>query len=274
MTAKKKDEEKAPAPAPDRADAIQVRTQNVIKQVLTTDMADVMQDGKIDEDKIRERLKALKKVVDLSYFEMGRWLYVVQDRRSFAVWKYESFGEYVETELGFKERKGAYLISIWKAFSMLGLSEEDLDGLDWSHAKEIARLKDPVEARAFIDKVKKGMGVRQLSKSISGGGEAPEGAEAQKKIVLVLMGDQIPNVEQALARAQTLSGSDKVGNAVDLICTDFLAGNAVGDTPVDWLVGFLKRMEHMTGLSFAVMDQKKKQVVYRSEAFGEGEANG
>ena len=76
---------------------------------------------------------------------------------------------------------------------------------------------------------------------------------------------QKKNVDTALEKAQEISGSDKSGNLLDLICTDYLATNAGVDSVQD----MLRKQEKNLGVRLVAYDEEHKSVIYGSDLIRE-----
>jgi hypothetical protein len=96
--------------------------------------------------------------------------------------------------------------------------------------------------------------------------ETPVPLETLRRRVFGLYPAQDENVTAALARAQQLSKSEKVGHNLDMICTDFLATNDFrgSDDPNNWR-RFLAKYEQLLGKCIVVLDPATKTVWYGAE---------
>jgi hypothetical protein len=80
-----------------------------------------------------------------------------------------------------------------------------------------------------------------------------------------LVGDQIETVLLAFKRAEELSGSDKKGYNLSLICLDFLATNDFKFANEEQRIRFLAKYENLMGLKLVVVDPEAEEIVYGME---------
>lgn len=66
-----------------------------------------------EADKLRVRAKTLTKATDKLNYKLAETLYKIFGSRAFKRWQWETFQEYVETELAFSLRKARYLMKIY-----------------------------------------------------------------------------------------------------------------------------------------------------------------
>jgi hypothetical protein len=75
--------------------------------------------------------------VNKTYFEIGHLLAQVQESEEYNDYGYEKFSAFIEGELPFRKSKAHYLIRISRKAEDLGLTEDALQGVGWSKAREI-----------------------------------------------------------------------------------------------------------------------------------------
>jgi hypothetical protein len=78
----------------------------------------------------------------------------------------------------------------------------------------------------------------------------------------ILFGDQIETVGLAMKRSMELSGSEKVGNNISLICLDFLATNDFRFESEEQKLRFLAKFERLMGYKLIVADPVTGEVLY------------
>ena len=78
----------------------------------------------------------------------------------------------------------------------------------------------------------------------------------------MLAADQFEVVSSALDRAEHLSGSDKEGNNITLICTDFLATNDFLTATGEAKLRYLAKIEQLIGLRLVVVNPDCSQVLH------------
>jgi hypothetical protein len=180
----------------------------------------------------------LLKSVDMPYrleVFQGELLYKVKQDNLFKQFEkddgttFSTFDEYVADELGFGRRKAYDLIDIYRTFVVdLSLPPAKLDKISWAKARLVTKHVNKDNADSVLEKIED-MTVNQVKefvdemKAESAPPAVVEPDEVFIKITLQLAPDQAENVQAALEAAQRISGSEKVGNNIDLICTSFLA---------------------------------------------------
>lgn len=193
-----------------------------------------------DANDLRKRALQLKKVVDLSYLEFGAILWNVKNFEAYVEWGYETFAEYVNNELDFRERKAHYLSSIWDKIKELDINPADLEGVPWSKMAVVSSVMDHGNYEEWLTKARE-LSRPELKQEVK---EERTGEEQEEshRLQFTLMGDQYDNVEEALDVAEDIAQSDKQGHLLDLICTEFLASN-LGETSQDlqWVIGHVAR---------------------------------
>jgi hypothetical protein len=90
-----------------------------------------------------------------------------------------------------------------------------------------------------------------------------EALETQsKQFFCMLFGDQIETVNLAMRRSGELSGSDKIGHNLSLICLDFLATNDFRFESEEQKLRFLAKFEKLMGYKLVVIDPITRDVVF------------
>lgn len=202
----------------------------------------------------------------------GEVLYEIKHKEYWKEWGYSDFKDYIEEEMEFKWRKGYYLVEMYDKFVVeLGLSKEELIGIEWSKAKELVSVITAKNSKGLLKKLSKNSLkeikkiVKRMKNKAAGIPEEDDDTEAtsgepQQRLNVVLKGGQIRNVEDAMAIAQQATGSEAGGNLLDLICTEFLAGK-VDDLNVQAMTGVedhIKNLERVYNCNIKLMKGKKK----------------
>ena len=95
------------------------------------------------------------------------------------------------------------------------------------------------------------------------GGGTDVDKEESKRLSFKLMGDQIVTVEDALDMAKDITGSDKKGNLITLICTDYLAGNIFqGKKSNDMKSLFLAKIEALLDVRIIAHSTSGEGLIY------------
>jgi len=77
-----------------------------------------------------------------------------------------------------------------------------------------------------------------------------------------LFKDQLDTVNAALERASQLSGSDKPGQNLSLICLDFVATSEFKTASLEQTQRFFKRIEKAMGVKLIVLEPKDHEILY------------
>lgn len=221
----------------------------------------------------------------------------------YTAWGYNSFAEYAEQELGLHQKKAERLRAIWFTLEvqlkdMPYELKERIVNLGMSKVRELVRVLTIRNAEMWIEQAenltyRKLLGGitdelrrRGVSDAILGpGGEgSAEGTpdttdesaigalpvlnpvETLKQERFDLYPNQHENVMLALQRARDLTGSDKKGHLMDIICTDFIATNDVIGSDMDKRLRYVAKIERALGLKLVAIDVETKDVVYGIEA--------
>lgn len=269
-----------------------VTTKGVGVEILQSGLALIPQlssEMTLDERKeaIRKVLKETVEIPDRLDVMAGELLYEVRENEYWKAWviddpatgekrPYASFDEYAEMELGIKRRKAYYLCSIYEKFIVtLGLDKEVLRDLQWSKALQVKDVITPENWTEILEKIRT-MSVEQIKemvKEMTGKGKKEEGAdsgaEEMKSLSFKLTAAQLETWQNAFELAKTMSGSDKPGNCLDLICMDFVSG-AIGegvDGALTKLETVVKNVERAYGVKLDIqeIDSKRYEKTEASE---------
>jgi hypothetical protein len=173
---------------------------------------------------VRTGALATKVMEDRLGLVAGELLYEIKKRSYFTDWGFESFEDYVESELQFKKRKATYLIDIYQKFVVeLGLEIDDLKDLEWSKAKEVLSFIDKGNKAKVLKKLRSSTfnEIREYSKKMRSKGKG--GDTTYKRLSLTLTDDQYANVTSALEIMGKVAGTDNNGSIIDAICAEWLA---------------------------------------------------
>ncbi len=232
----------------------------------------VIVEGKVitteDRDKTRSDVVNAVQMVEMSYMRLGGLLYRVKHGQYFVDWGYESFEEYVETELSFKSRKAAYHINIWnRLFLELGVKEAQLEGIGWSKSAALTRVVDAENLTLWLSLARE-LSFRDLSERIDAAlkaakeeefepEEGPEGEESEETpgvgegviqqtepFLVRVYPEQKGNIERVMDAARETASSDKAGHLFECICLDYLArqdGASKLPDDLQWWTGEMKQ---------------------------------
>lgn len=225
---------------------------------------------------IRKRIDYVRRTIDDSYFELAGLLYRAFDLGAHKSWGYTTWKEYVEKEIEMSIRKVQFFISIWDWF-YVQINDKDikekLKGIGWTKVKEMVGVVTPDNADEWIEKAKNMNAIdfaeacRRFKKGISGddGGcvDGPGEVESSRRIAFKLMGDQSITVEDAMDMAKEITGSDKKGNLITLICTDFLSSNVFQTKKsVDMKALYLEKIEALLDVRIIAHSRSGEGLIY------------
>lgn len=224
----------------------------------------------IDNTALRELVKDLRRRVEENYWELSVALHKVYTDSMYLDWGYQGFKEYVEEELDFRMRKAQYLISIQNWFgSMTPTIQKWIQSIGWTKAKELVGVVTPENAANWKRRLK-GKSFKEMLALIEaerkaedegGKGSATDTDEKPARKTFTLMGTQKETVDAALKKAKEMGETDKDGNALTLICTDFLSTNQ----GIDSVTEYLAHIEKATGLQLVAYDPSEEVIVYGDE---------
>jgi hypothetical protein len=185
-------------------------------------------------------------------------------------WGFDSFRSYVEEELQIHIRKAQYLVQLQEWFKkMPGNIQAWVRGLGWTKARMLmhvvtaenaAEWRNRVAGKSAAD-IAKMLKEAKASESTEGSDGDGEANDKPKKKSFSLFDLQYENVERAIEKAAEMSGSDKEGHNLDLICTEFLGTHAGIDSPPE----FLQKIEKDLGLRLVAYDEENDSIAYGSD---------
>jgi len=97
-----------------------------------------------------QEIHSLLAEADVLYFRLGGLLARLRHNRRDQGLRFDR--DYVKDEFGLGYGSAMYLVRIYERFSAAGIGERRLHGLEWSKAKEIARLEPP-KLRVHFDRL-------------------------------------------------------------------------------------------------------------------------
>ena len=181
---------------------------------------------------VRHVTQQVTHMKDRLHAVMGEMLYEISVNKYWRDWDYRSFEEYLESECEVSRRTAFYYISVYRTFVIeLGIPADEMRELEWSKAKEIVNLVDKDNWKEVIDLVAT-MSVSEVKDYVSTTRTPDTSKPAKitdeddpvsKRMSFRLADSQYENIERALEIAKSMSGSDKSGNQLDLICTTFIS---------------------------------------------------
>lgn len=219
-----------------------------------------------------------------------------QERKAlFEKWGYKSFGDYCENEVGLRKRTAenlryAYyyfaiqqempdsvidqLVSIGrsKVYLLAGMATKSSIALWLEKASELTfeELRKAVQAAKAVGAAKNVDNEELDSSEPSGGSSAPTDdgpkhlpkPEESKPIQFGLYPNQEEVWKAALERAQGLTGSEKFGFNLEMICQDFLANNNFSNVKEKDRSAYLAKMERRLGVLIIAVDPNTGKPVH------------
>jgi hypothetical protein len=219
----------------------------------------------ISDDDIRQEVLDLKNQVGDKYWLLAKDLKTVYDKDLFRNWGFESWKQYVDSELAFELRKAQYLVQIHTWISQMPPAiQEWMHELGWTKCRMLLHVVTTENATEWKNRVE-GKTVAEISEILKGGGDGGGGGEGgnsgegdsmiepSKKYTFGMKGNQISIVDMAIARAQELAETDKPSNALALICTEFLSNSGTTLSLKDYIAS----AEKYLGLKIVAMKPVK-----------------
>jgi len=222
---------------------------------------------------VRGTLVLLRDDIGAAYLQMAQLLDKVLADALYLRYGFDSFEDYCEEELGFKRRKGMYLVSIYRTLVQGGvLSVAELDQIAWTKARLIAQLAknnlltSSQKTGEWVERAKT-ESYKELEASVkaelssappSPSGASPLSSGLDEPVTVVRFGlypPQLANYKEALERAKDLAASDKVGHLVDCICLPF--NSEAWDSKKHALSKVCEHVERVFGIRLIAVDHNK-----------------
>ncbi len=217
--------------------------------------------------KLKEEINEIVKQMGENFFVLSEKLHQVYHGTLFIKWGYETFKDYVESEISFKLRKAQYYVTIWNWFGDLPDEvREKVIPLGWSKIRLLVGIVNEDNVDEWVEKASD-MSVIQLeleakkylSALKNSGEEIPPEADTTTRMTFQVFDDQKEVIDAALELAKGMADSDKKGNLITLICQDFCTSNS-SDKPSPGVL--LKRMEDMLGVRLIALDITEETILY------------
>lgn len=229
------------------------------------------EEGEYENKEIRQKILAILAETEDSTWALAVILETAYDQDMYLTWGFTSFKDYVANELGMHIRRAQYLVQLQEWFKKMPANiQKWVRGLGWTKARMLMHAVTVENAAEWKNKVA-GKSVTEIDEMLKAakagevGGGGGEGGEDQGEKPLnknfKLFPLQLENIDRALEKAGEISGSEKPGNNIDLICTEYLATNA----GVDSIQDLLRKMEKMLGVRLVAYVPEDKSVAYGSD---------
>jgi hypothetical protein len=170
--------------------------------------------------------------IEWSWFELGGLLSAIQQKGWYTGNKqYASLREFVEQELDLRYLTVAYWINIFNCLVESKVPWSKISMLSWSKIKEIALVINPENADHWVQ-VSNSNDIDTLTKlvdrALAKKHPSPIDEKAPKAVMtktLQVRADQKQAIEDALATAKIMLGTDDDAVALGFICNGFNAGS-------------------------------------------------
>ncbi len=227
----------------------------------------------VDPSGMRQQVLDARRRTEESYWEFSVLLHEVYQDSMYVAWGYQSWVEYVESELDIQKRKAQYLVAIQEWFGKMKPGVQKwVRELGWTKAKELVGVVTNDNATEWKAKLA-GKSYKEVMDVLRGPSDDPGSladdsddsndadTERSVKKSFTLFPDQSSNVELALTKAKQIAQSDKDGHALDMICVDFLSTNA----GIDSIQDLFSKIEKQTGVRLVAYDQNEDAIVYGTD---------
>ena len=227
-------------------------------------------DGEYAHQDVRKKVLKLLALTETSTWDLSVILEEVYREDLYRGWGFDSFKEYAEKELDMKTRWSQILVQLQEWYRKLPQNiQKWIADIGITKARMLMGFVTVENAAEWKKKIagKSVSEIKQMlkdAKGIDDGGEGGEGEGGEDKALsknFKLFPLQMQNVDMALAKSEEISNSDKSGNNLDLICTEFLATNAGIDSVQD----HLRQQEKLLGVRLIAYVEESDQVVYGSD---------
>lgn len=239
---------------------------------------------RLTSEELRAKTLALVTQIELAYVELAKRLYEIKASKYYLDWGFETWEEYCETELKITRRTADYLVSIWSTIIAFPDYEKKIASIQWSKAREIVRALKVAPRRSVLDRfieVAEKKSLRELQKAVDEfvrkhkakfkeevenevTRRVNEGAEvgafentsqvSDEQLIemkFLLYPDAYRVVQEALALASRITGSDSRSYALQTIALEYLASNSdlvSSKDGVEMLINFFERLEKVLGI--------------------------
>jgi hypothetical protein len=241
-----------------------------------------------EADSWRTRVRQLSMDVNKNTFEIGEALWKLKDQTDHLLrWGCKSIAQLAEMEeIG--ARKGEYLVRNYDWFKVKHPLPEALDArllkLPWTKVRELVGIMTSENAIKWLA-IAESVSRDELTRKTKAEKESPstastsDDAQTQQAAAEIFVrrafaladtpdhdsDTQASVVGAALKRAAQLSGSEKEGHNLTLICLDFLATNDFRTSTGEAKLQYLTKIETLLGLGLIVVNPDGTQVIFGGE---------
>lgn len=201
---------------------------------------------------VKDLVSQLSIVDDVVHVYSARLLWEIKQGQYYADWNYPNFQSFADAELQFSARKAYDLVKVYEKYHVeLGMTPEEIRQYVWSKLVVLARVIDETNMDELLEKAKV-LSVEALKDMVSAMKSGEK--EVFEKLNFMLTTEQKETILNALEVASEISGSEKKGNNLELICAEFLS-TKIDDaakniyTSLELIVNMLERVY---GVKFTV----------------------
>jgi len=250
-------EKKKPGPKDKTAHAIPTNVlENVISQSKESDDPIITFAARIEKTKnrgeVEDMLNMMSDQSEFNLFKIGGCLARIQANEDW--WReagYETFKDYIETNMQFRYRKGMYAIEIYKKLLLLNVPWSTYQGIGWAKINMLIKVMTTANAAEWVEKAAH-MSLKSLEEVLKS--TAPLQAEEVTPKTLFnesvkLHADQRHLWLDGIEKAKEETGSDSKGAAVEAIFQHYMGGGLAFS---DWKQALVYFRKHVTATEFAM----------------------
>lgn len=226
---------------------------------------------------IRRQVIALRNKADENYWELGVSLEKVYRKDLYREWGFDSWKSYIESpEVDIHIRKAQYLVKLQEWFGEMTPAVKDwVRSLGWTKARMLMHVINSQNAKEWKHRIE-GKTVAEIDAMLKaeknsdgdeeGGSDSSSSSDKPKALSIKGMHPEMLDAwERASSHAMEVGETDKLCQALNLICIHYLATSTNLDNKHD----FLKMMEKLLGLRLVAIRETDDAVVFGSDYLAE-----
>jgi hypothetical protein len=257
----------------------------------------VPHNGKEHLGELRQKVIEAKETVDVARWLLAEGLYGVHDVAAFSHWGYPSWESYVDNEVGVTVRTAQYLTAMYHYFTVdivedvrkldfdnkVRLDAEDIQdhiikevrSLGWTKAKSLVGVVNRENYEEWLEKAREmtSKDLNKATKAFLKGDANPGPSEKFKRWGAPLALEQHETVVGAVEMAKEITGSDKPGNCITLICQEFTASNMSMEKGDRSYSAYLNKTGAQLGVRLIAVDKDTGKIVHNKKLYEELSGN-
>lgn len=174
----------------------------------------------------RDQMRKFVETINNSWYEFSLIANRVYRNESFKSWGFESFKDYVETELGIEYRIAMWRVQIGDAIEQHGVTREMLAGMGWTKFQALIPVLQKGNHDQVVETIEnaKDKTVREVRVEVDRAIARANGGEplVKTKMAFLLEGDNHKIVQAALEKAMEVSGTGDPNKAIVYICGEWV----------------------------------------------------